>query len=218
MLHTESPQKISSSQASANSLWGMHLGDTLWGSAQAPGNAATVSGTSVVRRSLRLDRSQKHAQPHSFIPKFAFAALYWRRSLKMPTFITDLTFMSVCSHIWVIAVSVVIMLWILQSTKQNSNSLPTFASVVFNNPIRVLALRMRDTFGSSARSAAHTEQLKCLISELEDSVHEGAARLPLTLQRDTKARSRMLGPLVPKLEPIYEEKAHGPYWQVAGEC
>mmetsp|Transcript_86513 Transcript_86513/g.149698 ORF Transcript_86513/g.149698 Transcript_86513/m.149698 type:complete len:268 (-) Transcript_86513:66-869(-) len=169
-------------------------------------------GSPALRGASPNDSGHVHQQRHGQAPKFELGALYWRRSLKMPMFIN---FLSGGSQMWAILVSLVLVFWVCQAVKHGLSSLPSFTELLGQNPVQVFAHRMRERLQVSTRPPPHSEQMQCLISELEVLVREGGARLPQSLQKEKKTVTAQK--YTPKVEQARELKAFGPYLEVAGE-
>mmetsp|Transcript_63635 Transcript_63635/g.110907 ORF Transcript_63635/g.110907 Transcript_63635/m.110907 type:complete len:245 (-) Transcript_63635:378-1112(-) len=154
----------------------------------------TTESTAALRGSQH-GNSGKHLQQQRLVQKLGLVASHWRHSLKMSTIMANLNALSGSTQVWAISMSIMLVLWVLRGVRHGLNSL-----------LRILR-----------RPSEHSEQLKCLINELEASVKEGSPRLPQGLQKEKKGNRTSGTKSTVKLEQTHDEKGYGPYLQVAGE-
>mmetsp|Transcript_150495 Transcript_150495/g.265608 ORF Transcript_150495/g.265608 Transcript_150495/m.265608 type:complete len:261 (-) Transcript_150495:112-894(-) len=185
--------------------WGISVPTSFWKASSTPAGVARLRGASS-------NSSHKHEQLTGVAPKFQFVSLHWRRSLKMPTFIADVNIMS--GQIWVMFMSLVLVLWLVQTLRHGLKSLHNFTDSRVGNPVHAVAKRLQRV----KKPSQHSEQMQCLISELECAVREGDARLPQGLQKGKKDISNEIGlQTMTRVEHARQLKAFGPYLEVAGE-
>lgn len=182
--------------------WAISLPEWFWKAAPA------TQGTSRLRGAFH--NGNNHKGP------FELASLYWRRALKMPTFITEAGIMSSYPQIWALLMSLALVVWLVQTVRYGLKSLHNFKDPL-QNPVQLIKKELQE----SKKASRHFEQMNlevqnCLISELECAVREGGARLPQSSQKDKKIVTSDKVCMT-KFEQARELKAFGPYFEVAGE-
>mmetsp|Transcript_7504 Transcript_7504/g.13935 ORF Transcript_7504/g.13935 Transcript_7504/m.13935 type:complete len:209 (-) Transcript_7504:122-748(-) len=116
------------------------------------------------------------------------------------------------SQIWTVLMSVVLVFWILRAVTNGLKSL--FTDPGTKSSVEVLA----EPLPKPVRPSPHSEQMQCLISELESSVHNSGARLPQSLQKEKKAVIDETSlQSTARVEQARELKAFSPYLEVVGE-